>query len=78
MTNMGKNPINYRRSGQKDGNQHFPEVDARQENPNSQDDEYLPMDVFVDTRTIEERFQYSSNRRRTLPVIPIVSACDID
>jgi len=66
MTNMRQKPITCTSRGHKDWSLRSLEVEAEQNNPDRQaDDEYLPMDVFLDLKTIKEHFQYSSiyNRR---------------
>jgi len=56
MTNLRQKPITDTRKGQRDWSLRSLEVEAN--------DEYLPMDVFLDPRTIKEHFQYSTVRIR--------------
>jgi hypothetical protein len=61
MTNIMQNPITCSGKDQEDRLLHFLQVEAELKRVDGQaDHEYVPMDVFVDPRTMKEHFQYSS------------------
>lgn len=65
MTNTPQNPITCPSRGHKDLVLHTLEVEAKLEDLDRQEGhEYVPMDVFLDRRTIKEHFQSSSIRAR--------------
>jgi len=68
MTNRTQDPIACSSGGQKDWSLHSIEIESELENlDRDRGREYVPMDVFLDRRTIEEHFQVASlhaGRRR--------------
>ena len=65
MTNATQDPIDCTTWDQNDWSRHSSEVEAELEELDRRADHgYLPMDVFVDRRTIDEHFQSSSIRAR--------------
>jgi len=66
MTTMRHNTTTCTGRNHKDYSRRSLEVEAEQKNRDGQrDHEYLPMDIFLDLRTIKEHFQYSSVRNQT-------------
>jgi len=65
MTNAMQNPIDCTSRDQNDWSLHSLEVEAELEKLDRQaGHEYVPMDIFVDPRTMKEHFQDSSIRAR--------------
>ena len=65
MTNATQNPIDCTSRDQNDWSLNSVEVEAELEGLDRQAGHaYLPMDVFVDRRTVNEHFQNSSIRAR--------------
>ena len=63
MANRDKNPATRTSGGQKDWSLYSVNHDSEQDKLDSLADEFLPMDLFIDPKTIEERYNAQAVRR---------------